>query len=60
MAPACTRAVEDADPYEPMFVGTVVGDGLPDVPVCEANNHRRWFRRSAACTRVVEDADPYG
>ena len=20
-----------------------VGDGLPDIPVCEANNRRRWF-----------------
>ena len=28
-----------------MFVGAAVGDGVPDVPVCEANNHRRWFQK---------------
>ena len=58
-APACTRVVRAAQaglswpsanspsgrPLRTMFVGASVGDGVLDVPVCEANNHRRWFQK---------------
>ena len=36
---ACTRVVREADPY----AMHLVGDGVLDIPVCGANNHRRWF-----------------
>ena len=36
---ACTRVVREADPY----AMHLVGDGVLDIPVCKANNHRRWF-----------------
>ena len=45
-------------PLRTMFVGTVVGDGLPDVPVCEANNHRRWFRIAGACRHLIRPFGP--
>ena len=40
-------------PLQAMFVDVFVGDGLPDVPVCEANNHRRWFRMAPACRQPL-------
>ena len=45
-------------PLRTMFVGAAVGDGLPDVPVCEANNHRRWFQTAPACKQSPSQASP--